>query len=239
MDGNIRSTGKYLILPHTSAVLVLLKFTSRLNYAYEERVFLSNRNSNHGCVPPGFLVSRQYPQYHIHTFSTTAITIQVRQVLQTTHRLGKGEKYLTEGRVQIFALCSSIWSPVEIQNPFLWLGVDSDPLSEPPTKEDLKTNKVSKVTNRNSQSPEKLEVYPEFPPHRECAIEGAFIGNLGTFRLNSTFGHLTTRLIILLEEGAKGIFVPPFGVFHVNRKVMDLTNHYQIIQEFGGCTIFV
>jgi hypothetical protein len=228
VDRNIRSTGKYLILPHTSAVLVLLKFTSRLNYAYEERVFLSNRNSNHGCVPPGFLVSRQYPQYHIHTFSTTAITIQVRQVLQTTYRLGKGEKYLTEGRVQIFALCSSIWSPVEIRNPFLWLGVDSDPLSEPPAKEDLKTDKVSKVTNRNSQSPEELDVYPEFLPHRECAIEGAFIGNLGTFRLNSTFGHLTTRLIIPLKEGAKGIFVPPFGISHVNHKVMDKQLSYWI-----------
>ena len=179
-------------------------------------------------MPPGFLVSRQYPQYHIHTFSTTAITIQVRQVLQTTYRLGKGEKYLTEGRVQIFALCSSIWSPVEIRNPFLWLGVDSDPLFKPPAKEDLRTDEVSEVTNRNSQPLEELEVYPKFPPHRDYIIEGTFLSNLGTFRLNCTFGHLTTKIIILLKEGAKEVFVPPFGVSHVNYEVMDKQVGYHI-----------
>jgi hypothetical protein len=133
-DGNIRPTNKYLILPHASAVPIILKFTSGLNDTYVERLFSLNRNSNYGCMPPGSLISRQHPQHHINNFSTTAVTIQVGQVLWTTHRLGRMEKYLTEDREQIFALGSSTWSPVEIQDPLLWLGVNLGPLSKPPAK---------------------------------------------------------------------------------------------------------
>jgi hypothetical protein len=101
MDRNIRSTSKCHVLPHTSAVLVVLKFTSKLNYAYEERVFLLNWNSNWECAPPDSLVSKRYPQHHINMFSATTFTIQVGQVLRTAQGLGRMEKYLTEGRVQI------------------------------------------------------------------------------------------------------------------------------------------
>ena len=219
-DGNIRSTSKYLDLPHVSAAPVVLKFTSGLNYTYVKKVFSSKQNLNYGCAPPDSLLSKQRPQHHIDKFSTT-IAIQVGQVLRTAHRLGGKEKYLAENGEQISAVAISTWSPVEIQNPFLWLGVDSGPLSEPPAKEDLEADEVSEATNRNSQPLEELEVCPKFPPHRNNTIKGTSIRNLGTFRLDYTSGHLTTRIIILLKEGAKEIFGPPFGVFHVDHEVMD------------------
>jgi len=128
---------------------------------------------------------------------------------------------LAENREQISAVAISTWSPVEIRNPFLWLGVDSDPLFEPSTREDQKANEVPEVTNRNSQLLEELEVYPKFPTHRDYIIKGTFLSNLGTFGLDCTFRRLTAGIIIPLKEGAKEIFVPPFGVSHDDHKVMN------------------
>ena len=75
------------------------------------------------------------------------------------------EKYSAEDREQIFALANLTWSLVEIRNPLLWLGVNSDPLCKPPIKEDLRANEVFEVTNKNSQSLEELDIYPELPSH--------------------------------------------------------------------------
>ena len=128
----------------------------------------------------------------------------------------------------IFALASLTWGLVEVRNPPLWLGVDSDPLSEPPAKEDLKTNEVSEATSKNSRLLEELDVYPELPPHQENAIEDFFIRNQGTFGLNTTFGHLATKILIPLKGGIKETFVPPFEVSHVNYEVMDKQMSYWI-----------
>ena len=220
-DGNIKSTDKYLDLPHISAVPVILKFTSGLNYTYVKKVFPSKWNPNYGCASPDSLLRKQRPQCRINKFSAAATAVQVGQVLRTPHRLGRKEKYLAENREQISAVAISTWSPVEIRNPFLWLGVDSDPLFEPSTREDQKANEVPEVTNRNSQLLEELEVYPKFPTHRDYIIKGTFLSNLGTFGLDCTFRRLTARIIIPLKEGTKEIFVPPFGVSHDDHKVMN------------------
>ena len=152
-------------LPESSVtILVVANFPDKLDSLYVEKVFFSNRNLENIYSAPDSLIMKEKHILQVSNFSSTAVTLQVGQVLEKAKNpenwLDRHNKYLKEALQRTEAHAQLIRKLASIRTPNPKVGV-------------LVPNCTATIT---SQAPEVLQLLTSYhskdDPLTENPLEG-------------------------------------------------------------------
>jgi hypothetical protein len=248
-DQNVRSKSKIVIPPETCVTVpVIANFPEKSDSLFVEKVFSSNRNLEDVYAAPDSLIDKENPILQVSNFSSTAVTVQVGQVLGKARNpenwLDRPSKYSEDALQRAGAHANLIRKLAAIRTPNPKIGVsvptstatsqapsalkplpsyhsEEDPLAEEPLEGGPKIYEVGEETVNSNRLIEELDINPELPPIKKQRLERILKNNQIAFGLDDRLGHLDAKVQIPLNPGAKPISLPPFPSSPAKREVID------------------
>ena len=230
------------------AVPVLANFKESATCLYVEKVFNSNRNLEDIYTAPDSIITKENPILQVSNFSTTAVTIQVRQILGQARNpdnwLDRSNKHSEDALRQAEAHVKLIKKLADLRTPNPNSGFSvptntatseapeafklhpvyyskEDPLAEEPLKGGPKTYEVSEEFIGSDRLIKELDINPELLPVKRQRLEQVIKANQMYFGLDDQLGHLDGRVQIPLIPGAKPISLPPFPSSPAKQEIID------------------
>jgi hypothetical protein len=244
-DRSIRSTHQVVIPPESSKPIeVFVNFPFQTKTIFAEKILTTNRNPEDVYGSPDTLISLDKPFLHIANFSTFPVTISARQTVATAQNpqtwLDKSSRFTSAEKNRINQHAELIKNIIETRsqdpvrlsataksqvnigyNPSLGLGIEEDPLSEPPLTGGPKTAELPGDIVMEDQLLEELDLSESLSPKQRQNMEAILVKNKYVFGLNGRLGNYDTHVEIPLVEGAKPVSIAPFPSSPAKREVMD------------------
>ena len=245
----MRSKSKIVIPPETCVtILVIANFPEKSNFLFVEKILSSNRNLEDVYATPDSLIDKENPILQVSNFSSTAVTVQIGQVLGKARNpenwLDRPSKYLEDALQCTGAHANLIRKLAAIRTPNPKIGVsvptstatsqapsalkmlasyhsEEDPLAEELLEGGPKIYEVGEETVNSNRLVEELDINPELPPIKRQQLEQILKYNQISFGLDNRLGNLDAKVQIPLNPGAKPISLPPFPSSPAKREVID------------------
>ena len=229
-------------------VPVLANFKEAATCLYVKKVFNSNRNLEDIYAVPDSLITKENPILQVSKFSTTTITIQVRQILgkarnpdnwlDQPNRHSEDALQQAEAHVKLIRNLADIRTPNPSPrfsvptntttsqapealklHPFYYSKEDA--LAKEPLEGGPKTYEVSEGIISSNRLIKELDINPELPPVKRQRLEPVIQANQLSFGLDNQLGHLDAKVQIPSIPGAKPISLPPFPSSPAKQEIID------------------
>lgn len=222
-DNSVRALFPLIIPPQScSSIPVKLNFPKGCDYAYIEKVFISNRGEEDFYAIPDSLISKDSPKLYVSNFSSFPVHIHEGQVLGYSHN---PNNWLTQPK----DLSQEKYA--EICSHSLLVKSLFDTLGKTPTLDDSEGQeeaqggpKLAEVPPEDipsSQLLREVDIPKDLTPLQRSQLEQVIFRNQDAFGLNGRLGHHPAKVEIPLREGTKEISMPPFFASPRSRQVID------------------
>lgn len=245
LDAQVRSRYQVVIPPVSSKfVEVIANFPQNSEHLFVERIMTTNKAMEDVYGPTDSLIDKSNPRLHVANFSHSPVIISSGQALGIGHNprnwLDGEERYNPEEITQMRSYATMVRSLLQMHhpssdssanaitaqtdlgyNPALGLGIDEDPLAEPPVEGGPKTAEAPPEFVDASTLIEQLDLSSDLTAERRERLVKILLENKEVFGTNGRLGQIDTLVPIILQPGAKPISLPPYPASPANREVID------------------